>query len=116
MKRAAAFRDVESLEMQLQTQTKFTKMMAEENDTLSKQNKEMDDLLIAHRRAAKNREGLIATSSSSQISVLQERNTALINENQSQYEKIRELMKENSSLKDIVATYSVNVREEHNYA
>lgn len=114
MEHDARLREAATLDDQLQTQTKFSTLMVENIDTLTQQNKELEDMLVAQRRATKN--GTPKGTSNDEIGVLQARNRALLKESQLTNKTILSLSKENSALKRIIATYSVGVLEEHNYA
>lgn len=85
----AMARDVETLEEQLQTQIKFGTMLTQENDTLVKQNNELESLLIAERRAAKNRgDKIVNTASTINTSTLNRRYAALTDENKAAHDKM----------------------------
>lgn len=114
MKFEAAMRELSGLENQMQTQTKFIAMMAEQVDNLTKENKELEKLVISQRRGAT---GVATTNASSnEIATLKSRYNVLLKESQDANKTILSLTKEISNLKSIIATYSVGVLQEHNYA
>lgn len=113
LKHKALEKDAKLLESQLGVQTRINKMMVDEHDLLVNQNKELEDMLIAERRARKAHEG---TSNVSVIHELKKRNMDLIKENQKMNEQVANLKKEILKLRSTVASYGVIVNSEHNYA
>lgn len=116
LKREHLSKDNAILESQVATQTKFNKMMAEENDVLGQQLKEMEGILVAERRAAKRNGNEAAPNiNSNMVNELNKKSATLQKEMQSANEKIAMLLKENAHFKEVINSYSVNVVHEHNY-
>lgn len=115
-KRQAVLKEVSTLEGQLETQIRFGKLMADENGLLSKQNADLEVLVMEQHRTqnANSMEQELALKA--QIEDFKEKNIELFKENQKFNGQIAETKKKNSEYKSIIDSYTVNVLSEHNYA
>lgn len=115
-KRQAVLKEVSTLEGQLETQIRFGKLMADENGLLSKQNADLEVLVMEQHRTqnANSMEQELALKA--QIEDFKKKNIELFKENQKFNGQIAETKKKNAEYKSIIDSYTVNVLSEHNYA
>lgn len=115
LKQIGLQKDIRTLEGQIGVQTKFNKMLTEENDSLSKQNKELEDMLVSERRVARSAP-LSAVNGTSERQNVFDRNTTLLKANQETNEKVLALEKENAAMKSVIESFSIATTSEHNYS
>lgn len=115
-KRQAVLKEVSTLEGQLETQIRFGKLMADENGLLSKQNADLEVLVMEQHRTqnANSMEQELALKA--QIEDFKKKNIELFKENQKFNGQIAETKKKTAEYKSIIDSYTVNVLSEHNYA
>lgn len=115
-KHEAVLKEVSTLEGQLETQIRFGKLMADENGLLSKQNADLEALVMKQHRTQNANSMERELTLKAQIEDLKKRNIELFKENQKFNGQMAETKKKNAEYKSIIDSYTVNVLSEHNYA